>query len=303
MSSTALLDLADRVGPAVVGLRGTARARWRGGSGFVMAPGVAVTLARNVRGADELTLRTAAGDVAATVTGTDRTVDLAVLTFDRAAADVPSLPWAIGDGDAAAGLRIGTPVFAFGDPGGQGLRATAGAIASAPRTVRGPAGRLIDGTLEHTAPLPRGSGGGPLVDEHGRVLGLNALRPAPGLLLAWPATALRERAEALVAGRSTAPPVLGVALADARQTRRLRAAVGLEPVDGLLVRDVQDGSAAARAGVERGDVLVSLGGRPIAGVDDLFAALDAAEPGPVDVGVVRGAETLTLTLELAGAGA
>ena len=292
MSST-LTELADRVAPAIVGLR----SRRRGGSGVVTAPGVAVTLARNVDRAGEITLRTAAGDVAAHVLGADAAVDLAVLAFEDAGLE--PAPWAQ-DGHAAA-LRIGTPVYAFGDPGGLGLRATEGAVSSAPRSVRGPAGRLIEGAIEHTAPLPRGSGGGPLLDAEGRVLGLNALRPAQGLLLAWPATALRDRAAAIAAGRRTAPPVLGVALADARQTRRLRAAVGLPPVGGLLVRAVQEGSAAARAGLARGDLLVGAGGDPVEGVDDLFAVLDASAPGALDLDVVRGAEALTLSVELAGA--
>lgn len=295
MSSTTLSSLADRVAPAIVGLRG----RSRRGSGFVVDSGVAVTLARNVRarGGDELTLRTAAGDVAARVGGIDPTVDLAVLRFDGAA-DLPALPWA--DADRIAALAIGTPVFAFGDPGGMGLRGTAGAVSAAPRPVRGAGGRLIDETIEHTAPLPRGSGGGPLLDADGQVLGVNALRPGHGLLLAWPATALRERAEALAAGRSTAPPVLGVALADARQSRRLRAAVGLPRIDGLLVREVEDGSPAERAGLARGDVLVAAGGRPVGSFDDVFAALDAAD-GALELGVVRGSDELTLTVELAEA--
>ncbi|MCW3004519.1 MAG: periplasmic serine protease, partial [Conexibacter sp.] len=186
--SPLVADLAQRLAASIVGLPSGRR----GGSGVVVAPGVAVTLGRNVDG-DEVSLRTSDGaTLAARLAGRDQTVDLAVLTFDQSA-DLPAAAWA----EAAPPLGIGSPVYALADPAGRGLRATSGAVSSAPRAVRGPTGRLIEGAIEHTAPLPRGSGGGPLVDEHGAILGLNALRYGEGLLLAWPATALRDRASAL----------------------------------------------------------------------------------------------------------
>src|SRR5262249_54569706 len=80
---------------------------------------------------------------------------------------------------------IGAPVFALGNPG-TGLRITEGQVSAAPLTIRSRDGRPLE-VIEHTAPMPRGSGGGPLLDEHGAVLGLNALRGAPGFLLALPA--------------------------------------------------------------------------------------------------------------------
>ena len=162
--------------------------------------------------------------------------------------------------------------------------------------MRGPSGRLIPGVIEHTAPLPRGSGGGPLVDRTGAVVGLNALRRDGGLLLAWPATALRDRAAALTAGTSTAPRRLGVALLGPRATRRMRSAVGLDDADGLLVTAVQDGSAAAQAGVARGDLVVRAGGSPVTSLDDLYAAVDAAGEGPLELEVLRGTERLTVLI-------
>jgi serine protease Do len=287
--SPLIADLAQRLAPSIVGLPSGRR----GGSGVVVAPGVAVTLSRNVDG-EEVSLRTSDGStLAARVAGRDPTVDLAVLTFDQGA-DLPAAAWA----QHAAPLRIGSPVYALADPGGRGLRATSGAVSSAPHAVRGPTGRLIEAAIEHTAPLPRGSGGGPLVDEHGAILGLNALRYGEGLLLAWPATALRDRAGALATGRSTAPPRLGVALAGPRQTRRLRAAVGLPPADGLLVRDVEHASPAADAGVGRGDVLVAASGVALTDVDALYTALDAGRAAPIPMQVLRGTDTLELTIVL-----
>ena len=283
---TAIEDIAARIGPSVVGLQDGSR----GGSGVLVAPGIVATLARNVHG-DELTLVTGDGATHdATVLGIDPSVDLAVL---RTGATAPPAAWST----AAEPPRLGVKVYALADPGGRGLRVTSGSVASAPRGVRGPAGRLIPDAVEHTAPLPRGAGGGPLVDRSGAIVGLNALRRDGGLLLAWPATALRDRATALAAGERTAPRRLGVALVGARQTGRMRAAVGLDPVDGLLVRGVQDGSVADRAGITRGDVVVGADGTPVATLDDLHAAVDAAGAGALELEVLRGSERMTLRVE------
>ena len=72
---------------------------------------------------------------------------------------------------------------------------------------------------------------------------------------------------------------LGVALAPPRVARRMRRAVGLPERDGVLVRSVADGSPAAAAGIERGDLIVSAGGRPLDRIDVLYEALDSAAPG------------------------
>jgi serine protease Do len=76
--------------------------------------------------------------------------------------------------------------------------------------------------------------------------------------------------------------------------RRLRRAVGLPERDGLLVREVEDGSPAATAGIAEGDLIVSVGGAAITSADDLFDAL--AGDGSLEIGLVRGAEELTVTV-------
>jgi S1-C subfamily serine protease len=277
----AVTGIADRVGPAVVGLgRG-----WGRGSGVVVAPGRVVTAAHALRG-DRVAVAFADGRTAeGRVTGVDSDLDIGVVEVDTG--DVAPVEWAAGSpGDVAAGSVI----FALANPGGHGLRVTFGMVSATGRSFRGPRGRRIPGSIEHTAPLPPGSSGGPLVDPDGRLLGLNAVRREGGLILAVPAdAALRARVDALAAGEATERPRLGVALAHPRAVRRLRAAVGLPQRDGVLVHAVVEGSPAERAGLQRGDLLVAAGGAPLSSADDLFDALDRAED-PLVLRVVHGTE-------------
>jgi serine protease Do len=277
----AVTGAAERVGPSVIGLgRG-----WGRGSGAVTADGRVLTNAHVLRG-DEVAAKRADGEFAlGRVAGVDADLDVAVIDVDTAGA--PAIAW---DPAAVGELRAGSPVFALADPGGRGLRTTFGLVTATDRSFRGPRGRRIRGSIEHSAPLPRGSSGGPLVDASGRLLGINSVRMEGGLVLALPAdAALRTRVEALGRGETPARPRLGIALAPPRAARRMRAAVGLPERDGLLVRGVEPGSPAERAGVERGDLLVAAAGRPVGGFDDLFDALEAAGD-ELPLTVVRGTE-------------
>jgi len=186
---------------------------------------------------------------------------------------------------------------ALADPGGRGLRASLGFVTATGRSFRGPRGRRIGGSIEHSAPLPRGSSGGPLVDAEGRLLGLNSIRVEGGLILALPADgAMRRRAEALASGEGAERPRLGIAIAPPRAARRMRAAVGLPERDGLLVRGVEENGPAAKAGVERGDLLVGVDGTPLSSVDELFDALEAG--GDLRLDIVRGTEERTVSIPL-----
>jgi serine protease Do len=261
----------------------------------VIAEGTVLTNAHNLRGA-ETTVTFADGRAAtAAVTGIDADGDLAVLSVDTAGA--PAVRW----DPAAVAPRLGTPVFAVANPAGQGLRVTFGLVSAVGQAFRGPRGRRIAGSLEHTAPLNRGSSGGPIVDGTGALLGINTNRVGDGFYLALPTDAdLKARIDALARGESPSRPRLGVALAPAHATRRLRAAVGLPERDGLLVRGVQDGSPAAAAGIRQGDLLVAAGGRPLASQDDLYAALESVEPGAgLELSVVRGVEELAVNVDFA----
>jgi len=287
----AVAGAAERVGPCVVGLgRG-----WGRGTGVVHEPGRVLTVAHVLRGS-EVSVTFHDGRVEhGTVAAADPDLDLAVIAVETG--DAAPIAW---EPAAAAEASVGLPVFALANPSGRGLRTTFGLVSATGRSFRGPGGRRIAGSIEHTAPLPRGSSGGPLVDAAGRLLGLNAVRREGGLILAVPADeALHRRAAALAKGEGRDRPRLGVALAHPRHARRIRSAAGLPERDGLLVRGVVDDSPAARAGLRRGDLLVSAAGRPLGGVDDLFDALDTAGDA-LTLGVVRGADEREVEVAVGG---
>jgi serine protease Do len=281
------------VGPAVVGLgRG-----WGLGSGVVIDQGQVLTSAHNLR-REEVAVsfpdgRREPGELA----GADPDVDLAVISVDTG--EAPPVAWE----PAEDGPGLGSAVIALANPGGRGLRATPGFVSSERRSFRGPRGRRIHGAIEHTAPLPRGSSGGPLVDAEGRLLGINSLRMEGGLILAVPATAaVQERVALLARGQAVAPHRLGVAVAPPRVARRMRRAVGLSERSGLLLRGVEEGSPAEAAGLKRGDLLVGALGRELDGIDGLYAALDRvpAGGGELELRVLRGEEELELSVRFGG---
>jgi len=290
----AIAGAAERVGPSVVGLgRG-----WGLGSGVVIGEGHVLTNAHNVR-REQVTVVFADGRrETGEWTAADPDLDLAVISVDTGGA--APVAWEPGDSPGT-----GTAVLALANPGGRGLRTTLGFVTSEGRSFRGPRGRRVSGAIEHTAVLPRGSSGGPLVDLEGRLLGLNALRLDGGLIVAVPATAaVKERVQGLARGEASTTPRLGVAIAPARAARRMRRAVGLPEHPGLLVRAVEDDSPAAAAGIETGDLLAAANGSELATVDGLYEALDAVSGGgSLDLTVVRGTEERSVQVEFEATGA
>jgi serine protease Do len=289
-----IAGVAESVGPSVVGLgRG-----WGHGSGVVIADGQVLTSAHNLR-RDEVTVSFHDGRrERAELAGSDSDLDLAVLAVDTGDARV--VRW-----EPAETVGIGAPVVALANPGGRGLRATLGFVSSGERSFRGPRGRRVRGAIEHTAPLPRGSSGGPLVDPEGNLVGVNSLRLDGGLILAVPASAaVRERAVLLARGEAPAPHRLGVAIAPPRVARLLRSAVGLPERDGLLVRVVEDGGPADRAGLRTGDLVVEAGGRAVTDADELYEVLDqVGDDQTLTLRVVRGTDELTVTVSFGESGA
>jgi serine protease Do len=279
---SAVATVAEGVGPSIVGIgRGTR------GSGVVIAKGKVLTNAHNLRG-DEVTVTFADGRrEIGKVAGYDGDGDLTVVDVDTGSAT--PVEWADG-----SQLGVGTAVFGAGASHGGGTRVTFGLVSAVARAFRGPGGRRIDGSVEHTAPLAPGSSGGALLDASGKLVGINTNRIGEGFYLALPAdNDLRDRIDALSRGESPRRQRLGVAVAPSHVATRMRRSVGLPEREGVLVRGVEDGSPAAAAGIQGGDLIVEIGGTAIASPDDLVEALAAVE-FPVEVKVVRGNDERTV---------
>jgi serine protease Do len=283
----AIAAVAGKAGASTVGIGN----RWRGGSGVVVEAGKVLTNAHNLHG-DEVHVFFADGrEAEGKVLGVDGDGDLAVISVETG--DAPVIEW--GDGSA---LGIGSPVIAIGNPAGAGVRVTFGLVSGVGRAFRGPRGRRVAGAVEHTAALLPGSSGGPIVDGEGRLLGINTNRLGSGFYQSIAADAgLRDRVTALGRGEAPKRRRLGVGLAPANVARQLRRAVGLDERDGLLVRDVEDDSPAAKAGIAEGDLIVGAGGKSVASADDLFEAMGAAPAdSPLEVTILRGTEERTVSI-------
>lgn len=262
--------------------------RHRGrGCGFVVDTGIVVTNAHNLR---DRTTEVSFADgraVQARALGVDLDGDLAVLEVDTG--DAVPLAWA--DGSA----ELGDVVHAVARTG-DGVRVTTGAVSGVGRSFRGPRGRRITDGVEHTALLARGTSGSPVVDASGAVVGISTLRLGDGFTIALPSGAeLQDRVTQLRAGETPQRRMLGIALAPAHVTLRLRRAVGLTDRDGVLVRVVETGSPADRAGIQSGDLLTKVGDTDVTSVDDVAAGLDRSATSPsVRLHVVRGTDELDL---------
>src|SRR5260221_10467987 len=200
-----IVGLADGAGASVVGIG----QRWGVGSGIVIGTGRVLTNAHNVRGEQGTVTfadgRTAEGSVA----GHDIDGDLAVIDVDTG--ETPALSW-----DSGASASVGTPVFALANPGGRGLRVTFGFVSGIDRTFRGPRGRRITGSVEHTAPLLPGSSGGPVVDAGQQRCGvLNAAGDAAAPRAAEGPGDAGDEAE----GHPKAPPARGSQREDRRDRK------------------------------------------------------------------------------------
>jgi serine protease Do len=284
----AISGVASTAGSAIVSIGSQHR-----GSGVVIADGRVVTNAHNIRG-DEVTVAFADGrSTRGTLAGIDVDGDLAVISVDTAGAR--PLTW----GDSAT-LVVGAVVFGAAGARGGSPRVTVGTVSAVSRAFRGPGGRRISGSVEHTAPLAPGSSGGALLNAQGHLVAINTNRIGEGFYLALPAdAALRTRLELLGSGQTVERPRLGVAVAPPHVAARLRRSVGLPDRAGLLVTAVDQDSAAARAGIREGDLIVAVAGVAVADADGLVDAVATAAL-PYEVRIVRGAEEHALTAGEAG---
>ncbi|HUL48758.1 MAG TPA: trypsin-like peptidase domain-containing protein [Gemmatimonadales bacterium] len=296
--SRAVVGAVDRVGPAVVTVEVAQRRRARGrpevqevpghGSGFIIAPdGLALTNSHVVHGAHRIDVVFPEGrKLQAEVVGDDPATDLAVIRVSGSG--LPSV--ALGDSSA---LRVGQLVVAIGNPYGFQQTVTAGVVSALGRSFRSVGGRLIDDVIQTDAALNPGNSGGPLVNSRGQVIGINTavILPAQGICFAVGINTAKFVAGHLIKEGKIRRARIGVAGQNVPFRRFAMRQHSLDVPGGILVLSVEAGSPAERAGVEPGDVIVNLNGKPVRGIDDLHRLLTTDVIGTrVPITVVRGSE-------------
>ena len=265
--SQAVVRVVERVTPSVVNVR---RGQ-SGGSGVIVTPdGYALTNAHVVEGAREVavTLRSETDPVRAPVVGADPATDLAVVRIPRSGLPAAELA-------ESEALRVGQLVIAIGDPLGFQSTVTTGVVSALGRSLRGKDGRLIDNVIQTDAALNPGNSGGPLVDTHAKVVGVNtAIIPmAQGVGFAIPAATARLIAGILIRDGRVRRAYLGIGAAQTPIGRQLAAELHLGATSGIRVLEVVAGGPAQRAGIAAGDLLVSLDGIGLGTLSDLQRAL------------------------------
>ena len=311
--SRAVIDVVDRVGPTVVGLavhalaspspaRGGGKERARGGtgSGGVLAPDGLILTNSHVAGAAgnsgaaRIAVTTADGqDLRARLVGDDPDTDLALLRVDEAV----TLPAAtLGDSKR---LKRGQLVIAIGNPLGFESTVTTGVVSALGRSLRSRTGRLIDDLIQTDAALNPGNSGGPLVSSRGEVVGINTavIMGAQGICFAVAANTASFVLGELVRHGRVRRAFIGISAQQTAIPPRRQRAAALEQESAVIVGTIEPGSAADRAGLKAGDIVLGLDGQKITGADDLIRALTGEKIGKsVALDVLRGAERLTVAL-------
>jgi S1-C subfamily serine protease len=304
--SNAVITAADKVSPSVVNIeirrgrderRAAAPAmpeRGGSGSGFIFTPdGFILTNSHVVEGASRIDVTLSDGRrCQARLIGSDPDSDLAVVRIDS-----PGLvPASLGESN---GVRVGQVAIAIGNPYGFQCTVTAGVVSALGRSLRSNSGRLIDNVLQTDAALNPGNSGGPLVDSHGAVIGVNTaiILPAQGICFAIAVNTAKFVAGRLIRDGKIRRGYIGVAGQNVPVHRRVVRFFNLPVESGVLVASVEHGSPAEKAGLAAGDVIVAYGGIPVAGIDDLHRLLTDVTIGvPAHLTVIRRTEKLDIEI-------
>src|SRR6516165_3544368 len=295
--SRAVIDVVERVGPAVVRLDVTGSAEHRHGgtgSGVIVAPdGLVLTNSHVVGGAAaRVKVSTVDGrSLTARVVGDDPDTDLALVRVD-APVTLPAA--ALGNSKL---LKRGQLVIAIGNPLGFESTVTTGVVSALGRSLRARSGRLIDDVIQTDAALNPGNSGGPLVSSHGEVVGINTavIMGAQGICFAVAANTASFVLGELVRHGRVRRAYIGIAAQQTAIPPLRRRAAGLAQDRAVMTGTAEPDSAAERAGLRPGDIIIALDGVTIAGADDLVRALTGEKIGrSVAFDVLRGTERLTV---------
>ena len=254
------------------------------GSGFIVSKdGHVLTNNHVVDGADKITVTFSDGKVhEAKVLGKDPTFDLAVLKIDGNGKDFPVLE--LGDSDKS---EVGEWVVAIGNPFGLEHTVTVGVISAKNRSIH--AGNVnFDGFLQTDAAINPGNSGGPLIDLSGRVVGINtAIVPyAQDIGFAVPVNMAKQVMDDLIRYGSVKRGWLGVYIQPL--TRDFAEAYGIEEENGAVISDVLADSPAEKAGLQRGDVILTVNGEKIKDHQEFVSRIRQRLSGEkVTLGIIR----------------
>ncbi len=287
--SRAVIDVVDRVGPAVVRLdikAGNDPRRGGTGSGVILAPdGLVLTNSHVVGGEAAVNVTTVEGRrLTARVVGDDPDTDLALVRID-APVTLPAA--ALGNSRL---LRRGQLVIAIGNPLGFESTVTTGVVSALGRSLRARSGRLIDDVIQTDAALNPGNSGGPLVSSHGEVVGINTaiIVGAQGICFAVAANTANFVLGELVRHGRVRRAYIGIAAQQFTLSRRRRHAAGLSQESAVMIATIEPGSPAERAGLAAGDIVLALDGTAVTGADDLIRSLAGDKIGRhVDIETLR----------------
>lgn len=305
--SRAVTRVVEDVAPTVVhlsrlergrGAGGPSRGDWAragSGSGVVLTPdGYVLTNAHVVHGAARIEVGLADGrTVPATVVGEDQATDLAVVRAEASGLHTAAL----GNSER---LRVGQLVIAIGNPLGFQATVTAGVVSALGRSLRSENGRLIENIIQTDAARNPGNSGGPLVDTHGRVVGINTaiIQFAQGICFAIPANTAAWVAGELITKGRVRRAYLGISGQAVPLPRAQVLQLRLESGRAVYVREVQEDSPAAHAGLYPGDLLLAIDQRTVETVDDVHRHLTQVPVGArLSLRALRGTQVVELEAE------
>jgi S1-C subfamily serine protease len=293
--SRVVTTVAESVSPAVVRIQvENKRGRDGSGSGFIFTPdGFILTNSHVVHGAGKITVWTPdSGDFKAQLIGEDPDTDLALLRIDAPILHSVKL------GDSRR-IRVGQLVVAIGNPYGFQYTVTAGVVSALGRSLRSQSGRLIEDVIQTDAALNPGNSGGPLVNSLGEVVGVNTatILPAQGLCFAISINTAQFIATKLIRHGLVRRSYIGVQAQTASLNRTIARHYDLKTLTGALVLSAEPGSPSQKAGLQEGDVIVTLDGEAVEGVDVLHRLLGEERIGiRFSLIVLRGSRRLEMTV-------
>ena len=303
--SQAVVRVAETVSPAVVNITvnkrlSGGRPGWRGyggeaqgaGSGFIIASdGFILTNNHVVSGATNLKVTTSDGtDYPARLVGQDPDTDLAVIRVQS-----QGIPQAqLGNSDK---LRVGQMVIAIGNPNGLQNTVTAGVVSATGRTLNSQNGRMIENIIQTDAALNPGNSGGPLVDSHGRVVGVNTaiIAMAQGICFAIPSNTAQWVAAMLMTNGKVVRGYIGISCQQLPIPPQVARNFGLSSQKGVGVVQVTPDGPAAKAGLKQGDIILSVNNQPVSTIYGLQRQLTGPVIGKdISLTALRGSSRLDL---------